>query len=141
MQTRDGIENISPELKHVYNVLYSWTLELCAEAGYGEDWANNFFGRLKANNAILAEYAYYHDNGTLLCKYKIGDYTPADVMIWQIDHFRAHMDRMDNVNKTNGSKLLLETFSVLLDMDEKPELLKEKSQETGTDLSEGWTIG
>ena len=58
-----------------------------------------------------------------------------------MDHFRAHMDRSDSANRYDKDKLLLSTFTTLLDMHENPEaIMKEFEEETGIDISGGWYI-
>ena len=130
------------DIKQALETLHSWTYTLCQYAGRSKDDAEIFWNKIKGCPEILREYAYYHDKGEALCEYSVQGYTLADIMIWQIDHFRSHMDRMDNDNKFNPASLLFDSFVCLLKLRENPdEIISQFAGETGTDLASGWTIG
>lgn len=122
------------------NTLYLWTYELAEYAAVTTDEVEAFWKELITVPGLLREYAYFHDTGEVLCEYKINGYTVADVMVWQIDHFRAHMDRVFTNNKNNKNKLTYETFKIMLQIRRNPEILRSLENETGTDLTGGWTI-
>lgn len=122
------------------NTLYVWTYELAEAALVTVAEVESFFEELKSVPELLREYAYYHDTGEVLCEYKINGYSVADIMVWQIDHFRAHMDRVFTNNKNNKNKLVYCTFKTMLEIRRNPDILRIMSDETGTDLSSGWTI-
>ena len=74
-------------------------------------------------------------------EYKIEGFTIADILVWQMDHFRAHLDRSDSANRYDKDRLLLSTFETMLEMKKNPGLIIEQySAETGIDLAEGWNI-
>lgn len=129
------------QLKAAMNCLYVWTYELAEYAGATIDDVEEFWKELITVPELLQEYAYYHDNGEVLCRYRINGYSVADIMVWQIDHFRAHMDRVFTNNKNNTKKLVYETFKKMLEIRRNPEILRELQSETGTDLVSGWTVG
>ena len=127
------------KLEKAMSILKNWAYELNKCAQKTDDEAEYFWTRLKNDNAVLREFAYYYDNQDFLCELKIGRYTIADILIWQMDHFRAHMDRSDSANRYDKDKLLLSTFTTLLDMRENPDaIMKEFEEETGIDISGGW---
>ena len=129
------------KLKEALKVLYEWTVRLCECAGHDIEYANKFWEKLKANTDILREYAYYYDNREFLCEFKVGRFTVADILVWQMDHFRAHLDRGDSVNRYDKDRLLLSTFETLIELKENPEYIMEQyAAETGIDLAEGWNI-
>lgn len=130
------------ELKKALDTLHEWTLAIAREAGQTDEAAELLWGKIKSVPEVLREYAYYHDRGEALCEYSVQGYTLADIMIWQIDHFRSHMDRLDNVNKFNPASLLFDSFLCLIQLKENPaEIISRFAGETGTDLASGWTIG
>ena len=58
----------------------------------------------------------------------------VDIMVWQMDHFKAWLDRDTAGTKQNGDRMLLLAFDTLLKMRENPEPYIQKMQgETGTD--------
>lgn len=128
------------QYKAAINTLYMWTYELAEYAGATVEDVESFFKELVTVPELLREYAYYHDTGEILCEYKIGGYSVADIMVWQIDHFRAHMDRVFTNNKNNKNKLCYETFKMMLEIRRNPDILRIMANETGTDLAGGWTI-
>lgn len=111
-----------------------WIRELGRRAGEAEGFEESFFQRLTEDAEIEEEFIYYMKNGNFLCKWKIEEYTVVDIMVWQIDHFKARLDREDAGMRENGSKMVLRAFDTMLKMKENPERYKELMQtETGTD--------
>lgn len=122
--------------------IYDYISHLCEVSGYEISVGHELFAELKKNDHAMEEFVYYYQNEKCLCKYTIGEYSIADIMIWQMDHFRAHMDRLDNYNRYNNGSLVICTFITFLWGYNNPqELARRISSETGTDLSSGWTIG
>lgn len=120
--------------------LRKWAEYLCEYTGETKDAANIFWTELTAIPELLEEFTYYYMNKELLCEYKVDNFTIADILIWQMDHFRSHMDRSDSVNRYDNNYLLLSTFCTMIILHKNPEKIKEQfAAETGTDLSEGWT--
>lgn len=124
------------------NELLDWLNELCDEAGFDREVGYNLLLELKKEEKALEEFVHFYKTGNCLCKHKIGDYTTADIMVWQMDHFRAHMDRLDNYNRYNRGSLVISTFITLIYGLRNPsDLIARISSETGTDLDSGWSIG
>lgn len=121
--------------------LHTWAYSLAQGAGVEFEMAELFWQELKAVPELLMEFAYFHDNGEPLCRYRVEGYSVADIMVWQIDHFRAHMDRIYTNNKTNREKLIYETFDMMLRIRKDKSILRRMEDETGTDLAGGWTVG
>ena len=129
------------KLREALKVLYAWTIRLCECAGQDKEYADKFFSELKGTPELLREYAYYYDTREFLCEYKIQGFTIADILVWQMDHFRAHLDRSDSANRYDKDRLVLSTFETMLEMKENPEkIITQYSAETGIDLAEGWNI-
>ena len=107
---------------------------LCAYAGEGENFAREFWEKLQADEEILQEFVYYMEHGNFACKAKVEGYTVIDIMIWQMDHFKARLDRDNSGTRQNGDRMLLLAFNTLLDMRKNPHEYTQKMQsETGTD--------
>ena len=107
---------------------------LCENAGEDQSFAEDFYERLTADQEILQEFVSYMESGNFACRAKVCDYTVVDVMIWQIDHFKAWLDRDTTGTKQNKDKMLLNAFDILLKMKQNPESYIQKMQlETGTD--------
>ena len=107
---------------------------LCENAGEDRSFAQDFYERLTKDEEILQEFVFYMENGNFACRAKVCDYTVVDVMVWQIDHFKAWLDRDTTGTKQNRDKMLLNAFDILLKMKQEPEIyIRKMQQETGTD--------
>lgn len=116
-------------------MIREFTGRLCEYAGEGEAFAKDFLERLQADEEILQEFIYYMEHGNFACKANVRGYTVVDVMIWQMDHFKAWLDRDTTGTKQNGDRMLLLAFDTLLKMRKAPDSYLQKMQsETGTDF-------
>lgn len=112
----------------------SYIGKLCAQAGENEEFYRSFCENLFADEGICRELVYYMENGTFACREKVEGYTVVDVMIWQIDHFKAWLDRDTSGTGSNSGRMLLLAFDTLLKMKKDPAQYVLKMQsETGTD--------
>ncbi len=112
---------------------YAWAKALCCYAGEGEAFLECFWQKLLASPAIYEEFCYYPLHQDFYCRYKIQGVTVVDVMIWQMDHFKARLDE-DSAVRLNKDRMLLMAFDTFLDMEKDPTpYLAKMSQETGTD--------
>lgn len=113
---------------------YEWAQALCYYAGEGEEFLTNFWRMLTQSPEVYKEFLYYLEHQQFLCEYKVSGYSVVDIMVWQMDHFKAQMDRGKDDMKNNGDKMLLMAFNTLLQMEQNPEYYVNLMQtETGTD--------
>lgn len=113
---------------------YQWACALCRCAGEDETFLKDFWLRLRQSENIYKEFTYYLEHQSFLCEYKVQGYGVVDIMVWQMDHFKAQMDRGKDDMKNNGDKMLLMAFDTLLKMERDPARYVELMQsETGTD--------
>lgn len=111
-----------------------WAEALCHYAGEDEAFLEQFWSRLTDSEGVYEEFVYYLTNQNFLCRYKISGYSVVDIMVWQMDHFKAQMDRGNYGMKQNGDKMLLMAFDTMLKMEKNPEKYVQLMQsETGTD--------
>ncbi|MGN0436147.1 MAG: hypothetical protein ACI4D8_05940, partial [Wujia sp.] len=92
------------QIKEAFACLHTWAYAIAEQAGVSLAEAEDFWKSLKANPELLSEFAYFHDKGEPLCRFRVEGYSVADVMVWQIDHFRAHMDRIYTNNRRYQGK-------------------------------------
>lgn len=113
---------------------YEWAKALCFYAGKDETFLEEFWQALTQSEGVWDEYIYYMEHQDFKCAYKVKGYSLIDIMIWQMDHFKAQLDRgMDNM-KNNGDKMLLMAFDTMLRMEKNPDYYIDLMQnETGTD--------
>ena len=113
---------------------YAWAEALCKYAGADEVFLRDFWERLTNDPEIYEEFVYYLEHQDFLCKVKIEGYGLVDLMIFQIDHFRAVMDQDVADMRFNKDKMLLMAFNSLLQMRKDPEPFVRMMQgQTGTD--------
>ncbi|MCM1088840.1 MAG: hypothetical protein NC419_11830 [Muribaculaceae bacterium] len=111
-----------------------WAAALCQYAGVDEAFYEQFWQSLSQSEAVYREFVYYLENQTFLCEYRIAGYTIVDIMVWQMDHFKAYLDRGQDDMKQNGDKMLLMAFDTMLKMEKEPEdYVRRMQSETGTD--------
>ncbi len=123
------------QLEQALNTLQDFVHTLAAQANKDETYGETLWQGILQSEGLLQELAYYHDYGTLLCKYQVAGYTLADVLVWQVDHFKLYMDRPDEMNRYRQPRLILSAFDTLLQMEQSPEWFMDKMRyETGQDI-------
>lgn len=122
-------------LAQALKTLQTWLTELAAGAGETEQYALDLWERMRQSTGVLREFAYYHDYGKFLCEYQVAGYTLADILVWQVDHFKAYLDRPEEMNRYRQERLLLTALDIMLQMEQNPQPYAEKMRgETGTDF-------
>lgn len=123
------------QLEKALDTLRQYILLLAEQAGESKEHAELLWEGIRKSEGLLQELAYYHDYGELLCKYQIGGYTLADVLVWQVDHFKLYMDRPDDMNRYRQPRLILSAFDTMVRMETAPEQFRDKMHyETGQDI-------
>ena len=124
-------------VKKAMETLRDYILELCEKAGKTEEYGEALWGRIRQSAGVLTELAYYHDYGEFYGKYQVAGFTLTDILVWQVDHFKAYMDRREEMNRYRTEKLFLESLDVMLKMEKDPAPFVEKMKgETGTDFAD-----
>ena len=116
--------------------LLIYTTELARRAGEDnpEDYANVFMENISSRQMILAEYITYLTTGKFKCDYSIAGRTIADIIIWQMDHFKSLLDNHLAMNKGNEYKMVLGGFTTMMEMEDNPQKFVSVMGETsGTD--------
>ena len=131
-------ENSKEELlRKALETLKAFVEDLGVKAGKSPEYVEDLWKRIQKSNGVLRELAYYHDYGSFYGKYKVAGYGLMDVLVWQVDHFKAYMDRHEEMNRYRTERLFLESLDVLLRMEEDPAPYVEKMKgETGTDYAD-----
>ena len=112
---------------------HEWAYALCECAGETSEYADTFWVRLTKSEGVFGEYVHYMLTQDFACSYSIDGVTIVDIMVWQIDRFKAGMDTV-RPERDNPDRMLLTAFVKMLDMEEKPEeLLDAYRRDTGTD--------
>ena len=113
-----------------------WAVKLAECAGQDEEQAQAFVAKLENCQEVQEELCYYYEHQNFLCRYRVAGYTIVDILVWQVDHFKAFLDRPDEMNRYHQDRLVWSAFHTMLEMKEHPELYQRKMQEeTGTDYA------
>ena len=123
------------QLERALAVLKDFVGTLAAQAGESEAYVERLWEGIRQSGGLLQELAYYRDKGQFLCKYEVAGYTLADILVWQVDHFKLYMDRPEEMNRYRQARLLLASFDTMLQMEKDPQVFAEKMRcETGQDI-------
>lgn len=93
---------------------------LCMYAGEDQAFYDAFWQRLLKHGDILAEFVYYMEHQDFLCRVKVAGKSVVDIMIWQVDHFKATLDRGFDM-RCNKDKMILLAFDTMTKMAEDPQ--------------------
>lgn len=125
----------SAQVEKAMEELRSFVAGLAEQAGQGREYGEKLWQSISGSTGLLRELAYYHDYGGFLCEYEVAGHTLADVLVWQVDHFKLYMDRPEEMNRFRQPRLLLAAFEVMAGMEKDPvPYLEKMRQETGQDI-------
>lgn len=128
-------EQQAQAVQQAMRALENFVYELAECAGESKEYASELWSRMQKSNGLLKELAYYYDNRQFWCKYQVAGYTLADILVWQVDHFKAFLDRPTEMNRYRQERLLLSAFDIMQKMEENPEnYVSKMCNETGTDF-------
>ncbi len=115
--------------------LYDYTTEMVKRAGITDtDFLETFMNSLDEHPQIKEEYMYYLEHGSYLCSYTIEGVSIADIIIWQMDHFKALLDNAESQNKGNPYRMTLLGFDTMMKMTDDPaSYISKMRTTTGTD--------
>ena len=124
------------ELEQALGALERFVVTLAEQAEKGTEYGERLWREIRGSAGLLQELAYYHDYGQFLCRYKVEGYTLADVLVWQVDHFKLYMDRPEEMNRYRRQRLVLAAFETMLEMEKDPAAFLEKMRyESGQDAA------
>lgn len=111
-----------------------YTQNICEQNGFLPGFFSEFWARMLKRDDIYKEYVWYLVKKEFLSEVSIGGYHVVDILIWQMDHFKANLDRDTYDMKHNEAKMILSAFDTFLKMAEKPEgYICQMQTQTGTD--------
>lgn len=111
-----------------------FTRKTCLDHGLTEQFFEDFWERMLKRDDIYKEYVYYLVKQEFVSGVCIEGYHVIDVLIWQMDHFKAKLDMDTYDMKHNEAKMILSAFDTFLKMAEEPEEYVQRMQvDTGTD--------
>lgn len=113
---------------------YEYAMSLCAAAHEEDGVLETFWRRISAYPEIIKEFDYYRLNNDFLCELKVEGITIADILVWQIDRFKAALDEGKFALKYNGPHMVLGAFYTMADVIDDPKSYVNRFRsETGSD--------
>ena len=110
------------------------TERICAQNGLDAAFLEDFWQALLQDDEVYTEYVHYLVYGDFDCRACVASVTVADVLIWQIDHFKAQLDVDTTLTKRRRGSMVLLAFDTFLKMKREPEkYLPRFREDTGTD--------
>ena len=114
--------------------LYEFAKQLCIEANEEDGVLEVFWQAVSSHEEILEEFRYYAEHRDFLCKLSAKGITVTDILIWQIDRFKAALDEGKFALKYNGPHMVLGAFYTMADVYDNPDKYVARFQsETGCD--------
>ncbi len=115
-------------------LLYEYAKDLCERAFEEEGVLDAFWKRISAYPEVMREFDFYREHNDFLCELKVSGITVADILVWQIDRFKAALDEGKFALKYNGPHMVLAAFYTMCDVIDEPSKYTSRfSSETGTD--------
>ncbi len=126
---------MTEEQKKAFDALHNFILSLAEKAGKDEAFGEDLWSSMLRSEGVLKELAYYHDTGSFWDGYEVAGFHLTDVIVWQVDHFKAYMDRHDEMNRYRTERLFVESLDIMLQMEKDPDpFIRKMREESGTDF-------
>lgn len=108
--------------------------EMTTAAGLDSVFAEDFMNKLANDNDMCEEFVYYIKTGQFLCKNAVRGYSIIDILVWQVDHFKAGMDQGRYGMRYNECQMILKAFDTMFKMKADPDkYVRMITEETGQD--------
>ncbi len=116
------------------NELYEYAKKLCEDACEEEGVLDAFLNRINSYPDVISEFDHYRLHNDFLCELKVEGITVADILVWQIDRFKAALDEGKFALKYNGPHMVLAAFYTMCEVIDDPSKFTSRfSSETGSD--------
>ena len=103
-------------MSDVNDELYEYARSLCDQANEEDGVLEEFWNRVCKYPEILKEFEYYRVHNDFLCELTVSGITVADILVWQIDRFKAAIDEGKFALKYNGPHMVLGAFYTMADV-------------------------
>lgn len=114
--------------------LYAYAVDLCRQACEEDGVLEVFWNAVSSHPEVLKEFDYYSKNNNFLCELVVKGITIADILVWQIDRFKAALDEGKFALKYNGPHMVIAAFYTMTDVCDNPDKYYIRFQsETGCD--------
>lgn len=110
---------------------------LCKYSNKDEGFYREFIRRLEESPALYKEFAYYLEHQDFLCEMNIQGITVPDILVWQVDKFKAGIDEGRFELKYNADAMLLMAFNTMYEVEkDSSKYLENFRTVTGSDYED-----
>lgn len=113
------------------NIIY----EMADAANLSSAFADEFIAAISEDGTLVNEFITYIAERRFTCENKVRGYSVVDILVWQMDHFKAYLDRGLDGMKSNECEMVLKAFDTFMKMKKEPNKYVEMlTGETGSDF-------
>lgn len=110
---------------------------LCSYSNKDEAFLEEFTRKLEDSPALYKEFMYFLENQDFLCEMNIQGITLPDILVWQVDKFKAGIDEGRFELKYNPDAMILAAFNTMYDVERDPSRYLENFRTvTGSDYED-----
>ncbi|MCR5602587.1 MAG: hypothetical protein K6G27_02660 [Lachnospiraceae bacterium] len=119
------------------NNILQFAEALCKYSNKDEEFYKEFIRRLEESPALYKEFEYYLEHQDFLCEMNIQGITVPDILVWQVDKFKAGIDEGRFELKYNADAMLLMAFNTMYEVEKDPSKYLENFRTvTGSDYED-----
>ena len=119
------------------NNILQFAEALCKYSNKDEEFYREFIRSLEESPALYKEFAYYLEHQDFLCEMNIQGITVPDILVWQVDKFKAGIDEGRFELKYNADAMLLMAFNTMYEVEKDPSKYLENFRTvTGSDYED-----
>lgn len=109
-------------------------MEMSEAAGLDEAFADEFFKNIINDKSVLNEFITYLTTQKFVGTEKVAGYSVVDILVFQMDHFKAFLDRDTEGTTKNECQMILKAFDTFMKMKKDPEkYIRLMTEESGSD--------
>ena len=109
-------------------------IEMTQVAGLDDSFAEEFYESIISDEPVLNEFITYLTTQKFNCIEKVEGYSVVDILVFQMDHFKAFLDRDTAGTTYNECQMILKAFDTFMKMKKEPEkYLRLMGEESGSD--------
>ena len=100
--------------------LYDFAAALCEQAEEEKGVLDEFWNKLQNHPQVMEGFRYYYENKDFPDELSVGGITVVDILVWQVDRFKAAIDEGKFALKYNGPHMVLGAFYTMCDVCDDP---------------------
>ena len=109
-------------------------IEMTNAAGLDKSFADEFYKNIIDDEPVLNEFLTYLKTGKFISAEKVRGYSVVDILVFQMDHFKAFLDRDTFGTQNNECQMILLASDTFMKMKIDPEkYVRLMSEESGSD--------